>query len=449
MVAAVFFGRDSARLSAPFGPSHDGFNAALYMSGGRAIVEEGPWASQLGASSRTVSGDRVVYAHHPPLVYLETAAALAAPGSIETAARLPALVSSLVVLVLMALLLAATGLPSGPAAVGLLLAFATPMFTMFGAMTEPHVLGLAPMTALALLWQRTRLGFEPPTWALGSVAAVATLTSWQGGLFAAFVAVALLLVPRRRLAATWVLAGTAAAAISIGLWILWAYHGGIGEFVDRALHRVGAGGVGQVTFRQMLRHQMGYFADLFPVGRWLVVPVAALGLLDRRTRPLVAVSLGTLLGYALLFRNGAYDHNYWLYCILLPLALSAATVADAVNRWLSRRSWLRAAPAVLGTALVVVLGVTMWQPSNEEGQRRYATAIGAQARALRWPAEQRYAYHAFGGSGPTDLLPWVLFYSRRQPFGVDGPQSVPRAHIVLRWYDGRLVTVPGQQVLKP
>src|SRR5689334_20453626 len=82
VVAVVFVGRDSARLSAPFGPSHDGFNAALYMSGGRAIVEEGPWVSQLGASSRTVSGDRVVYAHHPPLVYLETAAALAAPGSI-------------------------------------------------------------------------------------------------------------------------------------------------------------------------------------------------------------------------------------------------------------------------------------------------------------------------------------------------------------------------------
>jgi hypothetical protein len=359
------------------------------------------------------------------------------------------LVSSLVVLVLMALLFAATGLPSGPAAVGLLFAFATPMFTMFGAMTEPHVLGLAPMTALALLWQRIRIGFEPSTWVLGSVAAIATLTSWQGGLFAASIAAALLLVPRRRWAAASVLTGTAVAATLVGLWILWAYHGDLRDFFDRALHRVGTGGVGQVTFRQMLRHQMGYFTDLYPVGRWLVVPAAALGVLDQRTRPLVVVSLVTVLGYALLFRNGAYDHNYWLYCILLPLSLSAVVAADAMARWLHRHSWLRAAPPVLGATLVVLLGVALWRPSKEHDQWRYAARIGAQARTLRWPAEQRYAYHAFGGSGPTDLLPWVLFYSRRQPFGVDGPQSVPRAHIVLRWFDGRLVAVPGQQALGP
>ena len=52
-----------------------------------------------------------------------------------------------------------------------------------------------------------------------------------------------------------------------------------------------------------------YFSDLFPVGGWLVVPVAAFGLFDRRTRSLVAVSLGTVLAYALLFRNGAYDRT--------------------------------------------------------------------------------------------------------------------------------------------
>jgi hypothetical protein len=84
-VALFFVAHDRDELSAPFGPSHDGFNAALYMIGGRAIVEEGPLASRLGASSRTVSGDRVVYAHHPPLVYLEDAAAFMTIGSPEAA----------------------------------------------------------------------------------------------------------------------------------------------------------------------------------------------------------------------------------------------------------------------------------------------------------------------------------------------------------------------------
>lgn len=449
-VAIVFVGRDSDRLSAPFGPSHDGFNAALYMTGGRAIVEEGLFASRFGASSRTLSGDRVIYAHHPPLVYLENAVALAAPGPIEIAARLPAVGSSLVVLVLLVLLLAACRLPSGPASVGLLFACATPMFLMFGAMTEPHALGLAPMTALILLWQQTRLGDEPPSWTFTAVAGFATLTSWQAGLCAASVAVVLLLITRRRRAGIAVLAGTMVSAILIGGWILWSYDGNLGEFMHRAVHRVGAGDVGRVTFRQMARQQMRYFADLFPVGSWLVILVAALGILDRRTQPLVAVSLGTVLGYALVFRNGAYDHNYWLYCILLPLTLSAAVVADAVARWLSRPSWPRAAPLMLGSALVAALGITMWQPSKEQDHRRHAADIGVQARALRWPRTQRYAYHMFGGSGLTDLLPWMLFYSQRQPFGVDSPQSVPIGQVLLHLDDGRLVTVvPGKQALEP
>ncbi len=443
-VALFFVSHNRERLSAPFGPSHDGFNAALYMIGGRAIVEEGPLASQLGASSRTMSGDRVVYAHHPPLVYLEEAAALIALGSPEAAARLPAVLSSMVVLVLVVLLLIACGLPPGSVGLGLLIAFATPMFVTFGAVTEPDALGLAPIAGLALLWQRSRLGFEPPSWAFGLVAAIATLTSWEASLFAASLGIILILIDRRR-AAVAVLVGIAISAILIALWIWWAYHGNVGEFFQRALHRVGGGDTGRVTLRQMTRRQMGYFSDLFPVGKWLVVPVAALGLLDQRTRPLAAASLGTVIGYALLFRNGAYDHDYWLYCILLPLALGAAVAVDTVSRLLATHSWLRWTRPLLGAALVVVLGIKVWQPSNEQSQERYATAIGAQARSLPWPAAQRYAYHSFGGTGPTDLLPWVQFYSRRLPLGVDGSQSVPRGEIVLHFVDGRLVTVPGQQ----
>jgi len=156
-----------------------------------------------------------------------------------------------------------------------------------------------------------------------------------------------------------------------------------------------------------------------------------------------------VLGYALLFRNGAYDHSYWLYCILLPLSLSAGAAADAVARGLSNLSLPRLTPAALAITLAVVLGVATWQPSKELAQQRYATAMGAQARALRWPPAQRYAYHALGGHGPTDLMPWLLFYSRRQPFGVDGPQSVPPGEIVLRVVDGQLVTVQGEQTHEP
>jgi hypothetical protein len=162
----------------------------------------------------------------------------------------------------------------------------------------------------------------------------------------------------------------------------------------------------------------------------------------------VAVSLGTVLGYALLFKNGAADHDYWLYCILLPLTLGTASAVDQVARAFERVS-LPEPPLVIAIALLVALGVHVWQPSGEEKQRQWAAGVGAQARAIEWPSGQRYAYHMFGDLGPTDILPWLLYYSRRQPYGVEGPQSVPDNETVLRSTDGRLIPERGEQRLKP
>jgi hypothetical protein len=58
-IGSLFLGYDSQR-SAPFGPSHDGFNASVYLTGGRAILEDGPLESRLGAASRTIGGYRVI-----------------------------------------------------------------------------------------------------------------------------------------------------------------------------------------------------------------------------------------------------------------------------------------------------------------------------------------------------------------------------------------------------
>jgi 4-amino-4-deoxy-L-arabinose transferase-like glycosyltransferase len=352
-VVFLFIGHDPGRIRAAFGPSHDGFNAALYFTGGRALLEDGPLGSRLSASVRMISGDRVIYAHHPPLVYLEEAAAAAVVGPTEVAARVPAVLSSAVALILLVLLLSECGLSNGPGAMGLLFALATPMFMMFGATTEPHVLGLASMTALLLLWLRARSGLEVHRSALFIVAAIATLTSSQAALLAIVIGTAMLLVDRRLSTAAATLVGVGAAASLIAVWILWAYSGDPRDLLDRAVLRLGVGRLGHVTVRQAVRQQMMYCADLFPMGGWVIVPVAALGLLDSRTR------------------------------------------------------------------------------------------------GLAWPSHQRYAYHTFGDRGPTDLLPWLMFYSRREPYGVDGPQSVPVGEVVLRSVDGRLVPIDGQKVLSP
>jgi 4-amino-4-deoxy-L-arabinose transferase-like glycosyltransferase len=443
-IAMVFLVHDSRRLWAPFGPSHDGFNAALFMTGGRAIVEEGLIASELGATSQTPSGDRVVYAHHPPLIYIASALAYTLPGPVEARARLPAVVAALSTLFLTVILLQRCGVASGPAAMGLLLAFGTPMFLVFGAVTEPDALGLVPMTGLTLLWQRLREGTQVRGWALGSVAAAGALTSWHVCLFAALLGAALL-VERRPAAAVAVLLGATAGAVLTSLWMLWAYQGDISGFFHRALLRAGVGGQNRVGTLQMVGQQIHYLRDLFPVGRGLVVVVAGSGLLDRRTRPLVAVSLGTVLAYTLVFKNGAYDHSYWLYPVLLPLALGAAVVAAAASRWLASSRLPRLAPTALGGTLTLAVALGIRRVSDEQLQDAIGAAVGAQARDIAWPEGQRYAYHTLGGRGSTDLLPWLRFYARREPFGVDGPASVPRGQVVLRMVDGRLRVEPGER----
>jgi hypothetical protein len=303
------------------------------------------------------------------------------------------------------------------------------------------------MTSLVFLWSRIRRGDPVPAPLLMLAAVVATLTSWSAALCAVVVGAVLLVWEQRRDAALAVLGGTLMAAVLAGMWILWAYDGDPTDFWNRAVLRLGVGPEYRITLRQAVGQQRLYFRDLFPFGGWLMVPVAAFGLLDRRTRPLVAVSLGTVLAYAALFKNGAYDHNYWLYCILLPLALGAAAAADVGSRWLS--SVHRVAPHVAAAGLVIFVSALLWMPSQEQRQRLLANQIGAQARELRWPSGQRYAYHAFGGAGRTDLLPWLVFYSRRVPFGVEGPRAVPQDAVLVRFLDGRLVTLRGEHAVSP
>jgi hypothetical protein len=443
-IAAVLIGHDAARLWAPFGPSHDGFNAALFMTGGRAIIEEGPLASQLGASSRTLAGDRVVYAHHPPFIYLASAGAYLAPGPVELRARLPALLAAFAALGLTVLVLCRCELGSGAVAMGALIAFASPMFYVFGAVTEPHIMGLPFMAGLTLMWQRLRLGQQVPVWVLAAVALGGALTSWQAALFGGVVGAALF-VEQRRAAGAAVWLGTAVGVSLTGLWILWAYQGHPGDFLSRALLRAGAGAEDRVTILQMARQQASYLREGFPVGFWLTLPVLIWGVVDHRTRALVVITLGTVMAYAIAFKNGAYDHSYWLYSLLLPLALGGAAATAAVARWLATREFSRLVPLRWGVAVALVgaLGFTMWRPSNDSEPDRIGATLGAEARTVAWPPQQRYAYHSFGGEGPTDLLPWLRFYAQREPMGVDGPDSIPRGAVLLQMVDGHLRVTPG------
>lgn len=296
----------------PFGRSHDGENGAVWSAAAGALRAD-PIASKLGA----IHADGTVYANHPPLIIVETAAAEALLGQRQWARRAPAWMGTIVAVVLMALVLRREGLSPTARAVGCLLGFGTPMVMTYGAMLDTPVTSL-PFGLLCLLaWQRARDG-EAASWERPVTCGLAVMAGWQ----VALLAVLTLAVGRSWRAAI----GVVGAALAVFAWQLWV-HGSVIVLLDAFRGRSGVG-----------------FAPFSPwkvaanQGRWLVtlitpasLIVGAGGLLlalrDRQRLAMIVVAASVL--YPLGTLSAAGVHDYWLYWLAVPLALGGAMVADA------------------------------------------------------------------------------------------------------------------------
>ena len=79
----------AGRLDAPFSPSFDGFNTAVWATGARAVRTDGWWDARLGGRAERVSYP-TSYAHHPPLTQVEASVSGALLGDHRWAYRLVA-----------------------------------------------------------------------------------------------------------------------------------------------------------------------------------------------------------------------------------------------------------------------------------------------------------------------------------------------------------------------
>lgn len=340
------------RLDAPYGPDFDGFNTAVWAEGSRAARTDGWFGTRLGAATPQLeAAGQPPYAHHPPLLRVEIAAAQTWLGEGRWVARLPALLSSLAAVWLCWGWLGAMGLRNSARALGVLALGGTSMFLLYGLMLNMEAVWLPFAFGLLWLWQtgerRSAEGSAGPGTgiACGAVALVGSLAAHQGILLAALLAavgVVRSLRNRRRLATheVGVVVATAlGAALFLG-WILWAV-GSLSDLVRIARVRADGRGSWASWAERQLAHARATIR-MFGIAALLAGPMLA------RRRPEVAVPLAVTwavaVTYAVLFRQGAAIHPYWNVALLPPLAVGAALVAERCES-ISRR--------VLGVILVI------------------------------------------------------------------------------------------------
>jgi hypothetical protein len=402
LAAVVFLGYGWRTVAAPFGDSHDGRNGAVWAAGSQAIRQAGPVASRLG----TRSPENGVYANHPPLIYLETAAAEVAGPRSTGSTRAPAWIGSVVLLVLLYRLLRDRGLRSAAVGLAVLLMAATPMFLIYGTMLDTPVTSLPIAVGLLLVWERARRGHRVHAVAAGGLAAVAVLAGWQAMLVALVIGgwAAVRLVrrgsDRARTDAGFVI-GTVAGVGLLLAWLLWAFGGTLRPLIDQFRVRTGP----RVGLADLLAAQRTDVASMFGLIAVLAVAGLVVALRSERTRGLAAVVLAVTLPYPVLFRSGAVNHNYWDYWFLLPLVLGLAAGGEALLAWWEGRRRPEWAMILAVAPLAVMLTVLIWSmPPLAEVMRTEGLAAARAAHGVVLDPGQPTAWYAGAVGEPASWL---------------------------------------------
>lgn len=434
LVGVVFVAVSWSRLTGVFGDSDEGINGAVWAYSSRSLRELGPLQSALGG--RLLDGSR--YATHPPLIVLETAGAELVAGEHPMVSRAPAWVGSLVAVALLYRILRRAGFEPLVAAAGTAVACGSPLFVVYGGMLDTPVTAFPLALGVVLVWQSSwarvsggaGLADRRPAFALAVLlTGLAALASWQGGLLGVLAASALALrgVRRRPGAGRAALPYLIGAAVGSGLAVAWSWwaEGGLQALTDKLTRR--SGSAASVGVGDVISFQIPWLVQLLGLATIGVVGCAiALG--DRRLRPLAALSLGVVAGYALAFREAAAGHQYWCYWAVLPAAVGAAYLARlALDKVHSTRGAPRSAlteALVVAAVVVALMAVDLARPSRaaeliDEG-RDVAALIGnappTAAGAPVWYVGTPYR---------PDF--WIRYNTGRQALWITGRGDLDRA----------------------
>ena len=104
---------------------------------------------------------------------------------------------------------------------------------------------------------------------------------------------------------------------------------------------------------------------------------------DDGLRPLATMSLFVTFAYAVVFKEAAAGHQFWLYWVLVPTAIGAGYAARAIVRKVRSETSAPAGPWVAVTSLLVLVGAVNLVPTTlAEKQIVEGQAAGSLVEAL-------------------------------------------------------------------
>ena len=179
LTAALFLVLAAGRITARFGDSDEGINAAVWSTNARALRDLGPLESHLGG--RREDGTR--YATHPPTIVVATALAQIVAGDHPWSSRAPAWIATVVALALLYRLGRRAGFEPSVAAAAVVAVGLTPMILVYGPMLDTPVVCLPFGLVVAGLWYRSWRDDHPvaPVWVVVAGTA-AGLAGWQAAV---------------------------------------------------------------------------------------------------------------------------------------------------------------------------------------------------------------------------------------------------------------------------
>ena len=415
-LAAAFIVATWSRLDLPLGRSHDGINTAVWMNGGRAIVEDGLVHSRLGATTAVFG----TYAHHPPGLYLIGATAYLIGGTRPFVARLPAVISVVVGLALAWAFLRTIGRSRLACFGALSLAVTTPMLLLWGPMLNHEAIAFPWAFAALLVAARAQHGRPVPAWLAATVGFGAAILSWQGGLLVLLLAMTPVVSRWRRSAETdrrVYLALGVAAVVALALtvaWQLWSY-GDLRDVIDAFGLRAGEAN----TQYGFVEAQVRFAYQSFPL--WTIA-LAAYGLLfiwrDAANASTSAALIATVVLYTVGFRNGATIHVYWSFWLVLVVVVATSA---AIDRHMPQ------APSVQVGFLCAAVVMVVAYATLIDTKGADSIVIGARAGdvVLHTPVPKgQETFYVF--SDVDEPPPWLLYEVQRPVGLLTDPAEVRR-----------------------
>lgn len=357
--------------------------AIHFVYGAGGIEPQGVSAANEIQYFRSGPAQPVLYGHHPPLLGLTIAVSLLTFGYSFWAVRLAPILFTLAALLLfyrlMALLFAARPDATRLATFASALFISFPIAAYYGRDVAHEAPTLCWALGLALCYtQWRRSGRAGWLWGMAGCAALGMGYGWPM-LFFAWLTPALDALGERRLDGRLALATAGVGTLVCGLvvtQIAWADGWSLGTLQQAFTLRSTSFGAALPQFAHtpwipwaivLLYYNIIDFSPLallalLPALLFLWAQIRREGL-SLRVRALLLFGLGGL-AHILVFREGAYLHDYWQFYLIPFYAMLLAWSGDALahrltrrlTRWLARPAIAHGALLVTGAALALAMG---------------------------------------------------------------------------------------------